>query len=330
METDLLKNEGINIAQNFICADEVMKRLIEQVKIIAPTNATILITGETGVGKTELARYIHQLSGRAEFVRITTAMLNDNLVESLLFGHKKGIFTGAINNHLGLLNLTNGTVFLDEISDISATTQAKILPITDNRLFESEHSLFPLGNSEVKSNYRIIASTNKDTKNLRPDLLYRLNQIEFYITPLRQRPEDLKALTGYFLAEIGKILNKQIEITEEAFEVLKKYSWPGNIRELKNVLFKVCVFKKDDRLQAADLENILFGDSFKKFIAKVESKELTFSMIQDEISLFLKGCIEDALRKNYWHKTKTAEALGIRREMLHHYIKKLKIKRPSS
>jgi len=219
----------------------VLKQVIQQVKKVAPTDTTVLIRGETGTGKEMIARTLHKLSPRKEqvFVKVNCSALPETLIESELFGHERGSFTGAVARKVGRFELANGgTIFLDEIGEIPAETQVKILRVLQEREFERVG-----GTQPIKVDVRIITATNRDLERaiqegkFRSDLFYRLNVFPITLPPLRDRREDLEDLTWYFIRRYSKKMNKNIEaVSKKTFDLFKRYEWPGNIRELENVI----------------------------------------------------------------------------------------------
>jgi len=236
-----------------------MRRLDEFVEKIAPTSATILMTGESGTGKSELARVIHERSERAKqpFVVVTCTSLAETLLESELFGHVKGAFTGATHDHLGKFEqANNGTVFLDEVGDLSLAGQSKLLRVLQEKVIERVG-----GTKSIPLNVRVIAATNKNLEEavkqgaFREDLYFRLNVFECAVVPLRHRREDLPVLiekfNREFSAQIGEAAPK--EIPGEVKGLLDSYSWPGNIRELRNVIERLVLLSKNRQISAEDL-----------------------------------------------------------------------------
>jgi formate hydrogenlyase transcriptional activator len=218
-----------------------LKQVISQVKKVAPTDTMVLIRGETGTGKEMIARTLHKLSPRKDkvFVKVNCSALPETLIESELFGHEKGSFTGAIARKVGRFELANGgTLFLDEIGEVPLETQVKILRVLQEKEFERVG-----GTQPVKVDVRIIAATNRDLEKaiaegkFRSDLFYRLNVFPLYLPPLRERREDIEDLTWYFIRKYSKKMNKNIEaVSKKTIDLFRRYSWPGNIRELENII----------------------------------------------------------------------------------------------
>ncbi len=231
------------------------KALRQQIALMAATNGRVLIYGESGTGKELVAHAIHVESGRAEkpFVELNCAAIPEELIESELFGHRKGAFAGAQADKVGKFEKADGgTLFLDEVGDMSLRTQSKLLRVLDEQRFE------PVGSAEaIKVDVRVIASTNKNLEeeiergNFREDLFYRLNVIPFEVPPLRERVEDIPLLAGHFLGEFTTAYGRKAkELTPEALQVLQEYPWPGNVRELKNLMERIVIMYPQVRIDA--------------------------------------------------------------------------------
>ena len=295
-----------------------MKALRQQLAIAAPTNGRVLVYGESGTGKELVAHALHHQSLRsgAPFVEVNCAAIPDELIESELFGHVKGAFTGATQHKTGKFEKADGgTLFLDEVGDMSLKTQAKVLRALEEQRFEPVGSLSP-----VSVDVRVIAATNKDLDeemekgNFRQDLFYRLNVIPFYVPPLRERVEDVPVLTEYFIHEFSDLYGrKPKQISNEAMEVMKGYHWPGNVRELKNVLERGAVLVQGPIIEPGDLGLPLpDGD---------ETDEGAGSLREMERRHILK-----VLNEHGWNITRSAQTLGIDRVTLYHKIKKYDLK----
>lgn len=235
-----------------------LRAALRHIRTVAPTDTTVLIQGETGTGKECVARALHELSGRAEapFISVNCAALPASLLESELMGHEKGAFTGALSQRAGRFELAhNGSIFLDEIGELPLDLQPKLLRILQEREFER------LGGARtIRSNARVIAATNRDLKKMvsertfREDLYYRLSVFPIVVPPLRERVEDIPLLTGYFVAELASRLGKKIEGPSlQSLERLLRYDWPGNIRELQNVLERAAIVADGARLEVPAL-----------------------------------------------------------------------------
>jgi len=260
MENLILKERVATITrfENLVTQAPAMIKLFETVVDVAQTDATVLITGETGTGKELVARAIHAQSPRcyAPFIAINCGAFTDQLLESELFGHEKGAFTDAKNTKKGRLEMVNaGTLFLDEVGDISMKMQIDLLRVLETREFSRVG-----GTATLHSDFRVIAATNQDLeeaihkKTFRSDLFYRLNVVHLEVPPLRERPEDIPLLAQHFLWCYATETNKKIDsIQPEAMEALRRYPWPGNVRELENAIERAVVVGKSQQIQLADL-----------------------------------------------------------------------------
>ncbi len=329
---------------NIVGKSERMLRLLDQVAQVAPSRATILVTGETGTGKELIAKAIHAHSARSDhmFVPVNSGSLPSELLESILFGHVKGSFTGAVNNRKGLFETANrGTIFFDEVGTVGPEIQVKLLRVLQDREF------MPLGSNEsVRVDVRIIAATNADLKKLvdegkfREDLYYRLNVINLSLPPLRDRKEDIPFLVEYFFhrycQENEKFLNSEgrplLSFEPEAMQILMEHSWPGNVRELENVVERAVVLTTtpsvpahvlpDSLQQAIGIRTLRDGD------AVLGADASLFEMVAD----FERHTIIDALERVSYSQTEAAEGLRIPLSTLNQKIKRLAIevkRRPS-
>jgi nitrogen regulation protein NR(I) len=245
---------------------EQMQQVFKLIGQLSTSNATALITGESGTGKELVARAIYHHSQRADkaFLAINCAAIPENLLESELFGHEKGAFTGAASQRVGKFEqCNNGTIFLDEIGDMTLATQTKILRVLQNGTFERVG-----GNSPIKVDVRVIAATNKPLeeavakKEFREDLFYRLNVVRVAIPPLRERPGDIRLLVNYFLKKIARSQNQQPKsISTDALAALEQYSWPGNVRELENIMQRALVVAKGEAILSSDLPREFFAQA---------------------------------------------------------------------
>jgi len=258
-EVETLKDQlkGIVREGDFITRSRNVHKILKMARQVADADAGILISGESGTGKGVLASLIHAWSSRhsGPFITVNCTALQENLLESDLFGHVKGAFTGAVRNKKGKLELTDtGTVFLDEVSEMSAAVQAKLLHFLQYKEFER------LGDTQmIRVDVRVIAATNRDLEELvqenmfRKDLFFRLNVIELFLPPLRERPEDILLIAEHYLEKFTMANNKVIKgITEQAIEALQSYPWPGNIRELVNVIERGTILSHKDHLDLQD------------------------------------------------------------------------------
>jgi len=303
-----------------------MRALKERLRIIGASNSRVLVTGENGTGKELVARSIHRLSSRANrpFVAVNCAAIPDNLIESELFGHEKGAFTGAASVQRGKFEIADGgTLFLDEIGDMSLNTQAKVLRVLQEQEFQRVG-----GNRNIKVDVRVITATNKNLLeeikkgNFREDLYYRINVIEISVPPLRERREDIPLLAEHFLEEIIREqgLGQKI-LTPGAIEMLKRYDWPGNVRELRNLMERVAILVSGDQVFPEDLE-ILSRDKRQRSLPFLNGK---FGSLREARASFERYYILERLRENGWNISKTAEDLKIERSNLHRKMKLLKI-----
>ncbi len=320
-----------------------MKHIQELIKRVAPTTGSVLITGENGTGKELVAHGIHSFSTRYNkpFVEVNCAAIPEELIESELFGHEKGAFTGATQLRRGKFDMaSNGTLFLDEIGDMSLKTQAKILRILQEQKFERVG-----GSQTIAVDVRIVAATNKDLKaeiqkgNFREDLFYRLNVIPFVIPPLRDRREDIPLLATHFLREFSVSHGRPTrELTPEAHSVLTAYPWPGNVRELKNLIERVIILASESEekqpISAATLLGHLEADASSpkadEPIAGAGFKPMDSAArnLRDARQEFEKDFILKTLKELDWNISKAAQVLGIERSHLHRKIKSFGIDTP--
>jgi two-component system nitrogen regulation response regulator NtrX len=310
-----------------IGASQAIMELQETIGTIGPTQARVLITGENGVGKGIVARAIHKASKRADarFVEVCCAAIPDDLIESELLGYEKGAFTGATARKPGKFEIADGgTIFLDEIGDMSARVQAKVLRVIEEGEFERVG-----GTETVSVDVRVVAATNKDIQALiqdgkfREDLYYRLNVVPIHIPPLRQRKEDIPILAEYFLGvycEMYGIKPKSLE--DSLLEKLEAYAWPGNVRELRNIIERMVITSQVDNLGVNDLpplkEGLVRGPA-----------DLGHAETYEEFKgLSEKRFLESKLAENKWNISKTAKLLGMQRSNLYKKMQKLGITPP--
>ena len=257
-KTPATHNKSHTIYREIVSNNKKMQEILKMAKLVAKSNSTVLIEAESGTGKELLARYLHYHSSRkdAPFVAVNCAALPESLLESELFGHKKGSFTGAINDHIGKFELANnGTIFLDEISEIEVSLQAKLLRVIQ------EKTLTRIGdNKEIILDIRIITTTNKSMLDLveknkfREDLYFRLNIIPLTLPPLRERKDDIDLLTVYFIEKYSQINNKRkLKISPKTQEILNQYHWRGNIRELENIVERAVTLCQNNEITPKDL-----------------------------------------------------------------------------
>ena len=300
-----------------------MKQLSEQIDMAAKSNGRVIILGESGAGKELVAHTLHGSSTRASkpFIEMNCAAIPQELIESELFGHEKGSFTGAFERKKGKFELADeGTLFLDEVGDMSLSTQAKVLRVIETQEFQRVG-----GSKNIKVDVRIISATNKDLaeevkkSTFREDLFYRLNVIPIPLPPLRERKEDIPELVdyflGYFAAEYGQ---KPKKITPDGLKMLEVYDWPGNIRELRNVIERLVIMIPSNTVTP---KNIILGEAAR-------SDYFTFNTLKEARESFEKDFIIKKLEENNWNISKTAEILDIERSNLHRKIKAYDIKTP--
>jgi two-component system nitrogen regulation response regulator NtrX len=315
----------------FIGVSPRVLEILDQVRIVAPTHASVLITGENGTGKELLAKSIHTGSRRANeaFIPVNCAAIPDTLIESELFGHERGAFTGATTRRMGRFDLANrGTLFLDEIGDMSFATQAKILRVLEEKVFQRVG-----GNRDISVDVRVIAATNKDLKReiaegrFREDLFFRLNVFPFHLPPVRERREDIPLLLARFLSEFGQLYGKEdLTLSPEAQVAMLRYQWPGNVRELRNVVERLVIITQEKTIDQA-----LIPSSLKQESSVPESGGGTAGTQTDYRKArehFDREFFARRLRENDWNISRTAEEVGLERSNLHRKIKQLGITHP--
>ncbi|GHV22128.1 hypothetical protein FACS189494_08530 [Spirochaetia bacterium] len=310
-------------SQKIIAKSAIMLEKLEIAQRIAKTDSSVLILGESGVGKELIAEQIHLGSQRKDmpFIKVNCATLAGDLAESTLFGHVKGAFTGANDETKGRFEAADkGTLFLDEIADLPDSIQAKLLRVIQEKTFEKIGS-----DTSVRVDVRIIASTNKDIEKLieegvfRKDLYYRLNVLPIYIPPLRHRSEDINSLAAFFLKKHSQDVKKHFEgFSDEAMEALVLYSWPGNIRELENCIERACVTGNSAIINRQDL--LIENNSLLNAQIGEGGRDL-----KTMVNAFKARYIGSVLRDKKGNKTETAKALDIQRTYLSKLIKELNI-----
>ncbi|MBA2380088.1 MAG: sigma-54-dependent Fis family transcriptional regulator [Blastocatellia bacterium] len=300
-----------------------MRALRKQIGIVAPSDGRVLISGESGTGKELVARAIHSASKRrgAPFVEINSAAIPEELVESELFGHVKGAFSGAVANKKGKFEVADGaTLFLDEIGDMSPRVQAKMLRVLEEQRFE------PVGsNAPVKIDVRVISATNKrlddliDNGNFRADLFYRLNVIPFQIPPLRERVEDISLLVEHFNRRFSADNGKRTKMfTEEALDALRMYTWPGNVRELRNTIERVVIMVSKQKILAKDLPEFGSGD-------EAPASSFRFPSFKAATDAYQREYILHKLAEHDGNVTKAADEMGVDRSHLYRRMRNLGI-----
>lgn len=324
LRTQLEKKYGL---ANIIGQDYKMVRMFELIESVADTRATVLILGENGTGKTMTARAIHQLSNRQNqpFVEVACGALPENLLESELFGHVQGAFTGAVSDKVGkFLQADGGTLFLDEIGTASPSLQVKLLRVLQDREFE------PVGSTQThKVDVRLVFATNSNLEEMvrngefRQDLYYRLNVINITQPPLRERISDIPLLAEHYLNQFNEQNGKQVQgFDPQALHLLQSHNWPGNVRELLNVIERAVVLCRDETIHASDLPESLLhpGQQSSHSSDITQAGSLKTAMVAPERQLII-----DALEANGWNRQKTAAMLGINRTTLYKKMKKYDI-----
>jgi two-component system nitrogen regulation response regulator NtrX len=312
-----------------IIGDSVpMKALRQQLALAAPTNGRVLVYGESGTGKELVAHALHLMSRRAEeaFVEVNCAAIPEELIESELFGHVKGSFTGAHEDKTGKFEQANGgTLFLDEVGDMSLRTQSKVLRVLEEQRFARVGS----GNT-MTVDVRVIAATNKHLDeeiqkgNFREDLFYRLNVIPFFVPPLREHPEDVAALANHFLSEFARAYGRRSKhFSESAMALLARYRWPGNVRELRNLVERMVIMVAGERIEVRHLPPVLHDNSHRGTASQAASGG--FSSLQEARAAYERDYILHKLEENQGNVSRTAEVLGLERSHLYRKMKTLGI-----
>jgi transcriptional regulator with GAF, ATPase, and Fis domain len=320
--------------ENVVGSSKAMQRVFELVATVAPTGSTVLLTGESGTGKEVVAKAIHYNSPRRKgpFIAVDCGTIPDSLIESELFGHTKGAFTGAVTTEKGLLDLAaGGTVFFDEIGELPPSTQAKLLRVIQEKEFR------PVGGrGTVKVDVRVIAATNRDLDEMvkdgafREDLYYRLNVFPIRVPPLRERKEDIPALTYHFLKKYSEETGKDVtHISLESIKRLTAYDWPGNVRELENIIHRAVILTKGKTLrprditlpesEAAELDVPMTSEELKE-----KKKELREKSVEEVERAF----ILKALERNGWNVTKASQEVGMQRSNFQSLVKKYQLSKP--
>jgi DNA-binding NtrC family response regulator len=308
---------------NVVARSPKMQEVLATVDRVGPTNSTVLLGGESGVGKDLIARAIHEKSRRAggPFIKINSTAIPENLLESELFGYEKGAFTGANASKPGKFELADkGTLFLDEIGDVPPVTQVKLLRVLQEREFERLG-----GTRTVKVDVRLIAATNRDLREaleqgtFREDLYYRLNVVPIDIAPLRQRKEDIPELVNLFISRFAGDSGKPVEsITPEAMQILVNYHWPGNVRELQNIIERACALAKGVVLKVDDIHLDVRPTRAVNGTANFLPDGMTLEQWEDEM-------IRESLRRANGNKSQAARLLGLSRNALRYRLSKIGI-----
>ncbi|MEK7267726.1 MAG: sigma-54 dependent transcriptional regulator [Nitrospirota bacterium] len=330
IEKRTLERENIALKENLtrkwklVGESQKIRDLREQMEMAARSNSRVLIFGESGTGKEVAARLLHEKSPRdgKPFVEVNCAAIPQELIESELFGHEKGSFTGAFEKKNGKFELADGgTLFLDEIGDMSLQTQAKVLRVIETQEFQRVG-----GNKNINVDVRIIAATNKDLReevkksSFREDLFFRLNVIPLFVPPLRERKDDIPILVEYFLDSLAEEYGKPPrKILPAALKYLQSYDWPGNVRELKNVIERLVIMTPSNIIDAKNLFIPVEHDGADYF---------QYKTLKDARDAFEKDYIAKKLEENNWNISRTAEILDVERSNLHRKIKAYEIKVP--
>lgn len=318
------KLAGRDDLKNLVGMSPKMERLFASVRKVADTEATVLITGESGTGKELVARAIHSLSSRksAPFIAINCAAIPRDLLESELFGHTKGAFTGAVKDRVGKFQLADrGTLFLDEVGDLPVELQPKLLRALQERIVE------PLGGGKAqKIDVRVVAATNQDLEgaiadgSFREDLYYRLSVIPIHLPPLRERKEDIPLLVRHFTNKFGQA---NVTFTKGTLDALATYSWPGNVRELENAIERLLIMRRGDEIGQDDLPGKILDErtNKKRMIFVLPDEGYPLEQLEKEV-------VEESLTRNNWNQTAAARFLGIPRHVLVYRMEKYGIVTP--
>ena len=322
-----LREENISLRRNMkkkydlIGESKHIVTIKEQISRIAPTNSWVLITGENGTGKELVARNIHLSSKRRKgrFVEVNCAAIPEELIESELFGYEKGSFTGATNMKTGKFDAADGgTIFLDEIGDMSLKTQAKILRVLQEQSFTRVG-----GGENLEVDVRVIAATNKDLQQeiangrFREDLYFRLNVIPFHVLPLRERRTDIPLFVNHFFGELTLDMGKHMKgVTNKALQLLQDYHWPGNVRELKNIIERLVIMSPGENITDSDLP-----DYIRVRENKSDDNLINLASLKKARDNFERDFILRKLEENRWNISKTANIIGVERTSLYRKIK---------
>ena len=320
---------AIELRHDMVGSSPVLRGVLETVRRAAPTSATVLIRGESGVGKELVARMIHRnsLRARERFVQVNCAAIPDELIESELFGHEKGSFTGATDKQVGKFELADrGTIFLDEVGDMSMKTQAKVLRVLQ------EGEVERLGSSRtLKVDVRVIAATNKDLEEeiekglFREDLFFRLSVIPVFVPPLRERADDIPALVGHFAEEFTRENNFRTKrFTPDALAALQRGRWKGNVRELRNAIERVIIMTPGDIVTASDLPESVRAEA--PAAALPEDRGERPGTLREFKESAERAFLLGKLRENDWNISKTAETIGTPRSNLYKKLEQYNIR----
>jgi transcriptional regulator with PAS, ATPase and Fis domain len=310
----------------YVYSDKKIKDLLFLASKVAKTDATVLIRGESGVGKEVLARAVYKESKRYKmpFIKVNCASIPENLLESELFGYEEGAFTGAKRGgKIGKFELAQGgTIFLDEIGDMTYSMQAKILRVLQEKELERVG-----GTKTISLDIRVIAATNKDLEDMieegtfRRDLYYRLNVVPLYIPPLRERRDDIMLIARIILKKLNKRTGDVVSLSVDVIKILQQYNWPGNIRELQNVLEHANIIRTDEQIEVSDLPKYILPHSYK-----LEVKNLKTYYLKTNIEMLEKELIKEALLRNGNNKSRTITELGISRRSFYEKLSRYGLK----
>ncbi len=329
----LKKEVSAQYIKNIIGKSQAMERVFSLISSVAPTASTVLITGESGTGKELVAKAIHYNSPRRDrpFVVVDCGTLPDELIESELFGHKRGAFTGAVSDKKGLLEEADGgTLFFDEIGNLPLALQSKLLRVLQEKEFR------PIGAKKtIHIDVRFIAATNRDLKRMveegtfREDLFYRLNIFPIHIPPLRERKDDIPLLAYHFLKKYSEELGKEVNsITAEAMKKLISHNWPGNVRELENIIQRAILITQNSTIKAEDISLLEEATTTTVVPRKLEElKELKKALREKSVEDVERMFVLEALRRNEWNVSRAARDVGMKRPNFHALMKKYGISR---
>ena len=334
IEREMLRSENVELKERverkfrMVGDSDAMRRLRAEIGAAGPTNASVLISGENGSGKEIVAREIHRHSRRANkpFVAVNCAAIPDELIESELFGHERGAFTGAVGKRRGRFEMADGgTLFLDEVGDMSPRTQAKILRVLEERAFERVG-----GGEKIRADVRIIAASNRNLPKevaagrFREDLFFRLNVFPVFVPALRDRKEDIPAIAGHFIEEIcGEQGKETKKFASDAMQRMLAHPWPGNVRELRNVVERLVILSMGQTIEEETVRRVLATDlpAAEPPLAQALGEE----SFREATLAFEKAYLERKLRENDFNISRTAEKLGLDRTSIHRKMKQLGI-----